>query len=87
MSDNDKRFDPQKRHKLLTGERQARWNPPQFLQRMAIQPGQDSPPNSHRVWPDDVKRDLEQAGFAQVAEAWHDDDAYLITAVKEASRA
>jgi ubiquinone/menaquinone biosynthesis C-methylase UbiE len=194
MSDDDKRFDPQKRHKLLTEERQARWNPPQFLQRFTIQPGQaaldlgcgpgfwtlpladmvgpagkvwaldvsqemfdtmaerqppahvvpvlgelpaidldtavtdfiwaafvyhevepglaaemwrvtrpggqvailewrpdapdqDSPPNSHRVWPDDVKRDLEQAGFAQVAEAWRDDDAYLITAVKEASRA
>lgn len=40
MSDNDKRFDPQKRHGLLSEERQTRWNPPQFLQQFAIQPGQ-----------------------------------------------
>jgi ubiquinone/menaquinone biosynthesis C-methylase UbiE len=40
MSDNDKRFDPQKRHNLLNEERWARWNPPQFLQRFGLQSGQ-----------------------------------------------
>lgn len=40
MSNNDKRFNPQKRHGLLREERQARWNPPQFLQQLAIQRGQ-----------------------------------------------
>jgi ubiquinone/menaquinone biosynthesis C-methylase UbiE len=39
MTNNDKRFDPQKRHGLLSEERQARWNPPQFLQQLAIRPG------------------------------------------------
>ena len=39
MNDNEKRFDPQKRHGLLSEKRQARWNPPQFLQRFAVQPG------------------------------------------------
>ena len=40
MSNHDKRFDPQKRHGLLSEERQARWNPPQFLQQFALRPGQ-----------------------------------------------
>ncbi len=189
MSDNDKRFDPQKRHGLLSEGRQARWNPPQFLQQFAVQPGhaaldlgcgpgfwtlpladivgptgkvwaldvsqemldtlagqqppayvipvlgelpeiglatavtdfiwsafvyhevegnlatemlrvsrpgglvailewrpdaadQSGPPGDHRVWPDQVKLALQQAGFIQVAEAWRDDNAYVITARK-----
>lgn len=40
MSGNDKRFDPQKRHGLLSEERQARWNPADFLRRLPIRPGQ-----------------------------------------------
>lgn len=40
MTDQDKRFDPQKRHGLLSEERQARWNPDTFLQRFDLRPGQ-----------------------------------------------
>lgn len=40
MSNNDKRFNPEKRHGLLGEERQARWNPPQFLRQFGLQPGQ-----------------------------------------------
>jgi ubiquinone/menaquinone biosynthesis C-methylase UbiE len=194
MSANDKRFNPQKRHGLLSEERQARWNPPQFLQQFAIQPGhaaldlgcgpgfwtlplanivgpggtvwaldvsqemldtlaeqqppahvipvlgelpeiglatavtdfiwtafvyhevegdlaaemlrvsrpngqvailewrpdaadQSGPPGDHRVWPDQVKLALQQAGFIQVAEAWRDANAYVITAYKGESHA
>jgi ubiquinone/menaquinone biosynthesis C-methylase UbiE len=194
MSDNDKRFDPQKRHGLLSEERQARWNPTQFLQQFAIQPGhtaldlgcgpgfwtlpladivgptgkvwaldvsqemldtlaeqqppahvipvfgelpqigletavtdfiwtafvfhevegdlaaemlrvsrpggqvailewrpdaadQSGPPDDHRVWPDQVKLALQQAGFSQITEAWHDANAYLIIAHKGESHA
>lgn len=191
MSNNDKRFDPQKRHGLLSEERQAHWNPLQFLQQFAIQPGQaaldlgcgpgfwtlpladivglsgkvwaldvsqemldtlaeqnppaqvvpllgelpqigletavsdfiwtafvyhevegsdlaaemlrvarpggrvailewrpdaadqSGPPSDHRVWPDQVKLELQQAGFSQITEAWHDANAYLITAHKK----
>ncbi|MBX3055604.1 MAG: class I SAM-dependent methyltransferase [Anaerolineae bacterium] len=189
MSNNDKRFNPEKRHNLLSEERQARWNPPQFLQQFAIQPAQTAldlgcgpgfwtlpladivgsagtvwaldvsqemldtlveqqppvhvipvkselpeidlatavadfiwaafvyhevegnlaaemwrvarpggqaailewrpdaetqsgPPGDHRVWPDQVKLALAQAGFTQVIEAWRDADAYVITARK-----
>jgi ubiquinone/menaquinone biosynthesis C-methylase UbiE len=189
MSDNDKRYDPQKRHGLLSEERQARWNPPQFLQRFGLQSGQaaldlgcgpgfwtlpladivgpngkvwaldvsqemldtlaeqqppahvipvlgelpeiglatavtdfiwgafvyhevdgdlpaemlrvsrpggqvailewrpdaadqSGPPGDHRVWPDQVKLALRQAGFIQVIEAWRDANAYVITARK-----
>lgn len=191
MSNNDKRFDPAKRHGLLSEERQAHWNPSGFLQRFPIQPGQaaldlgcgpgfwtlplanlvgptgrvwaldvsqemlealaertppaqvvpvqselpaigleaavcdfiwaafvyheveggslavemlrvarpggrvavlewrpdgpnqSGPPQGHRIWPDKLKRALQQAGFSEVTEAWHDADAYLITARKE----
>lgn len=40
MTDNDKRFDPAKRHGLLSEERQARWNPPTFLRQFGLRPGQ-----------------------------------------------
>ncbi|MFW6182797.1 MAG: class I SAM-dependent methyltransferase [Chloroflexota bacterium] len=40
MSDNEKRFNPKKRHDLLKEERHERWNPPHFLRRFDIQPGQ-----------------------------------------------
>lgn len=40
MTDNEKRFDPAKRHGLLSEERQARWDPPGFLQRFGLRPGQ-----------------------------------------------
>jgi len=194
MSDNDKRFNPQKRYGLLSEERQARWNPHQFLQQFAIQPGhtaldlgcgpgfwtlpladivgptgkvwaldvsqemlgtlaeqqpsahvvpvlgelpqiglatavtnfiwaafvyhevegdlaaemlrvsrpggqvailewrpdaadQSGPPGDHRIWPDEVKLALQQAGFTQVTEAWRDANAYVITARKGESYA
>jgi len=189
MSDNGKRFDPQKRHGLLSEERQVRWNPPQFLRQFGLRPGhtaldlgcgpgfwtlpladivgptgkvwaldvsqemldmlseqqllahvvpilgelpqiglatavtdfiwtafvyhevdgdlpaemlrvarlggqvailewrpdaadQSGPPGDHRVWPDQVKLALQQAGFTQVVEAWRDANAYVITARK-----
>jgi ubiquinone/menaquinone biosynthesis C-methylase UbiE len=40
MSHDEKRFDPQRQHRLLSAERQAYWNPPQFLARLNLQPGQ-----------------------------------------------
>lgn len=40
MLDHSKRFDPQRRHILTSPERLARWNPPQFLARFNIKPGQ-----------------------------------------------
>lgn len=188
MTENDKRFDPQKWEGLLSAEREARWNPSQFLDRFHVQAGGavldlgcgpgfwtlplaelvgsegkvfaldvsqemldaleaqqppvqvvlllselpaidlepstadfiwaafvyhevegdglaaemrrvtssggkiailewrpdgasgSKPPSDHRVWPNDVKRALQLAGFSQVAESWRDDDAYLITA-------
>jgi ubiquinone/menaquinone biosynthesis C-methylase UbiE len=40
MSSDDRRFDHKKMHALLSPERQARWDPPRFLTRLAIQPGQ-----------------------------------------------
>jgi ubiquinone/menaquinone biosynthesis C-methylase UbiE len=188
MSEHERRFDPQKGKNLLSEERQARWNPPHFLKRLELQPGQavldlgcgpgfwtlplaeivgpsgrvwaldvsqelldalaernppdqvqlirdelpainlpegsvdlawaafvyhevepdglaaalrrvlrpggqvavldwrpdgetnTQPPSKHRVWPDEVKQALRQAGFSQVLEAWRDPDAYLIVA-------
>ena len=38
------------------------------------------PPAEHRVWPEEVKQALRQAGFAQVSETWGDSEAYLIEA-------
>lgn len=195
MTDNEKRFDPAKRHGLLSEERQARWDPPAFLRQFGLRPGQaalelgsgpgfwtlpladlvgptgmvwaldvsqemldtlaeqqppahvipvlselpaigletavadfifaafvyhevegdrlaaemvrvtrpsgqvailewrpdgahqSGPPNHHRVWPDAVQQDLEQAGFTRVAEAWRDAEAYVITAFKEGNDA
>ena len=40
MTHDDKRFDPQRQHRLLTAERHAYWNPPQFLTRFDLHPGQ-----------------------------------------------
>ncbi len=40
MTDYSKRFDPQRQHVLTSRERLARWNPPQFLARFNITPGQ-----------------------------------------------
>lgn len=40
MPHGDKRFDPQRQHRLLSAARQAYWNPPQFLAQFGIQPGQ-----------------------------------------------
>ncbi len=40
MSHDDKRFDPQRQHRLLSTERYAYWNPPQFLTRFDLKPGQ-----------------------------------------------
>ncbi len=40
MPHDDKRFDPQRQHRLLSAERHAYWNPPQFLSRFDVHPGQ-----------------------------------------------
>lgn len=40
MLHHDKRFDPHRQHMLTSPERLAHWNPPQFLSRFGIQPGQ-----------------------------------------------
>jgi ubiquinone/menaquinone biosynthesis C-methylase UbiE len=40
MSHDDKRFDPQRQHRLLSAERHTYWNPPQFLSRFDLHPGQ-----------------------------------------------
>jgi len=40
MSQEDRRFDHNKMHTLISPEREARWNPSRFLTRLAIQPGQ-----------------------------------------------
>ena len=40
MSPDDRRFDHTKMHALIGPEREARWDPPHFLSRLAIQPGQ-----------------------------------------------
>jgi len=40
MPHDDKRFNPQRQQRLLSADRHAYWNPPQFLARFGIQPGQ-----------------------------------------------
>ncbi len=40
MPHDEKRFDPQRQHRLLSAERQAYWNPPQFLTRFGLRAGQ-----------------------------------------------
>ena len=40
MTLDDRRFDHHKLHALTTPERQARWDPPRFLSRFAIRPGE-----------------------------------------------
>jgi ubiquinone/menaquinone biosynthesis C-methylase UbiE len=40
MSTNEKRFDPQRQHRLLNPERHNYWNPPQFLKRLGLRAGQ-----------------------------------------------
>lgn len=40
MTDHERRFNPKKGNNLLSDERQARWNPPQFLKRLDLQEGQ-----------------------------------------------
>lgn len=43
---------------------------------------QSGPPGDHRIWPDQVKLALQQAGFREITEAWRDANAYLITTRK-----
>ncbi len=40
MTDHERRFNPQKGEQLLSDERQARWNPLDFLKRLDLQKGQ-----------------------------------------------
>lgn len=40
MSGTEKRFDPQHQPRLLSPERYAHWNPPEFLAHFNLQPGQ-----------------------------------------------
>jgi ubiquinone/menaquinone biosynthesis C-methylase UbiE len=40
MTIDDRRFDHHKMHALIGSERQARWDPPRFLGRFAIRPGE-----------------------------------------------
>ncbi len=40
MSHDERRFDPKRQHHLLNSERQAHWNPPRFLARFGLRPGQ-----------------------------------------------
>ena len=40
MSDDHQRFDPQRKHLLLDPQREAQWDPPIFLSRLGIMPGQ-----------------------------------------------
>lgn len=40
MSTNDRRFDHHKMHDLLDPTRLSRWDPPHFLERLSIHPGQ-----------------------------------------------
>ena len=40
MTSDERRFDPKKMEFLIGPERQARWDPPRFLARFDIQPGQ-----------------------------------------------
>ncbi len=40
MPHSEKRFDPQRQHRLLNAERQAYWNPAQFLTRFNLRSGQ-----------------------------------------------
>ncbi len=40
MAHNDKRFDPRRQHTLLNSDRLAKWDPPRFLARFGLQPGQ-----------------------------------------------
>jgi ubiquinone/menaquinone biosynthesis C-methylase UbiE len=40
MSHDERRFDPQHQHRLLNPERLAHWDPPRFLARFGLQPGQ-----------------------------------------------
>jgi ubiquinone/menaquinone biosynthesis C-methylase UbiE len=39
VSENDKRFKPENYEALLSEDRQARWDPPHFLDRFQVQPG------------------------------------------------
>jgi ubiquinone/menaquinone biosynthesis C-methylase UbiE len=40
MISDDRRFDQHKMHALIGPEREARWDPPRFLSKLLIQPGQ-----------------------------------------------
>jgi Methyltransferase domain len=40
MSHDERRFDPRHGHRLMSPERQAHWDPPRFLARLGLQPGQ-----------------------------------------------
>ncbi len=40
MARDERRFDPHKQGYLISPERQARWDPPRFLARLGLKPGQ-----------------------------------------------
>ncbi len=40
MAHDERRFDPHKQGYLISQERAARWDPPRFLQRLSLRPGQ-----------------------------------------------
>ncbi len=40
MLHDERRFDPRQGHRLLSPERQAQWDPPRFLARFGLRPGQ-----------------------------------------------
>jgi hypothetical protein len=58
MTPDDRRFEQHKMHALISPEREARWDPPGFLSKLLIQPGQSvldlgsGPAFGHCRWPE-----------------------------------